>query len=305
MSRSDVSLILFGGIAGATGKTSAAPVERLKVLFQVGRGDAPTSMLTAFRTIFREEGLMGLWKGNFVNCLRIFPHRGVLFSCNDLYRPYLTKFGLHDRYTGFMTGSLAGMTATLATYPMDLVRTQRAGTYGVEANGLWGMMVENYKGVPGRAASGGIPGIGGLYRGLGLTMLTALPYEGLKFGLYPMFKSKMPEDLLGWKTRKEDGSLKTISMVLCGGTAGCIAGTLTYSNDTVRRIMQIAGRAGNHGYPQFRNAVHAYKYCYQTNGIAGFYRGLVPNLIRLIPNIGVEFAVYELLKQTYMKSSET
>lgn len=250
-------------------------------------------MMAAFRTIIREEGLLGLWKGNFVNCLRIFPHRGVLFSCNDLYRPYFAKMGLSDRYSGFATGSVAGMTATLATYPMDLVRTQRAGTYGLEKNGLWGMMLENYKGLPGRPA-----GCAGLYRGLGLTLLTALPYEGLKFGLYPMFKSMMPAELAGWKTRRDDGNLKTISMVLCGGTAGCIAGTLTYSNDTVRRQMQIAGRPGNHGYPQFRNAIHAYKYCYQTSGFKGFYRGLVPNLIRLVPNIGVEFAMYEFLKRT-------
>lgn len=210
-----------------------------------------------------------------------------------MYRPWLNTLGVNQRYTGFMTGSLAGMTATLVTYPMDLVRTQRAGTYGVEKLGMSGMMQENYK----------TGGIRGLYRGLGLTLLTALPYEGLKFGLYPLFKKSLPAELLGIKTRDEKGNMKTIFMVLCGGTAGCLAGTITYSNDTVRRIMQIAGRpGGSEHYPQFKSAISAYKYLYRTAGITGFYRGLVPNLIRMVPNIGVEFAMFELLKRHVLES---
>lgn len=293
MTKGDVSLIVFGGIAGATGKTSAAPVERLKVLFQVGGGtNKPKSMAAAFRTIVQTEGVKGLWKGNMVNCLRIFPHRGVLFSCNDLYRKKLGDLGVEKRYLGFVTGSLAGMTATMATYPMDLVRTQRAGHYGVESLGMCGMLKHNYQ----------TAGIRGLYRGIGVTLLTALPYEGLKFGLYPLLKEKLPAQLMGINTRDDSGKLKTLSMVLCGGTAGCIAGTITYSNDTARRILQIAGRpGGSENYPRLVSATEAYKYIYRTGGVRGFYAGLWPNLIRMIPNIGVEFAIFESLKRNVLE----
>lgn len=52
-------------------KSVVAPVDRIKILFQVS--SEPFSLrkvLTIMRRIHREEGLAGLWKGNSATMLR-------------------------------------------------------------------------------------------------------------------------------------------------------------------------------------------------------------------------------------------
>lgn len=60
-----------GGLAGMLAKSVVAPVDRIKILFQVS--SEPFSLRKVFnlmRRIHREEGLGGLWKGNSATMLR-------------------------------------------------------------------------------------------------------------------------------------------------------------------------------------------------------------------------------------------
>eukprot|EP00965_Chrysotila_dentata_P198036 6178557-Pleurochrysis_carterae.AAC.2 len=50
---------------------------------------ASKSPLAAMRSVLQNEGWRGLWRGNTLNCIRIFPNKGVLLSCSDLYRDNL------------------------------------------------------------------------------------------------------------------------------------------------------------------------------------------------------------------------
>lgn len=40
----------------------------------------------------------------------------------------------------------------------------------------------------------------------------------------------------------------------------------------------------------------------ETEGVRSFYRGYLPNLIGIIPYAGIDLAVYETLKRSYLKS---
>lgn len=60
-----------GGLAGMLAKSVVAPVDRIKILFQVS--SEPFSLRKVFnlmQRIHREEGLGGLWKGNSATMLR-------------------------------------------------------------------------------------------------------------------------------------------------------------------------------------------------------------------------------------------
>ena len=76
--------MLCGGLAGMTAKTAVAPLERLRILAQTG--GATGGVAATARLIRSQEGAAGFWRGNGINCIRVFPSRGVLFSCNELYR---------------------------------------------------------------------------------------------------------------------------------------------------------------------------------------------------------------------------
>jgi hypothetical protein len=95
----------------------------------------PPSVVRLYRDILQREGVIGLWAGNGANLLRVFPAKAVVFSSNDFFRQVIATHILHQPAAGtpqlsgwwsFAAGGLAGMSATLATYPLDLaVRTTR------------------------------------------------------------------------------------------------------------------------------------------------------------------------------------
>ena len=79
--------MICGGIAGCIAKTVTNPLERIKMLSQTGEhGLKQTSVISLYRNIIKNEGVIGLWAGNGANLLRIFPAKAVVFSTNDLYQ---------------------------------------------------------------------------------------------------------------------------------------------------------------------------------------------------------------------------
>ena len=63
-----------GGIGGCVSRTLTAPLERIKIIAQTRSTSSPTSIITEFRTIFKEakegKGIRSLFAGNAINCFR-------------------------------------------------------------------------------------------------------------------------------------------------------------------------------------------------------------------------------------------
>ena len=83
--------------------------------------------------IVRNEGLSQLWRGFPSLVIRIFPYAGFQYWSNDFYRAKWkankwtewTKVGnFNVPKQNLMCGSMAGVTATLITYPLDTIRTR-------------------------------------------------------------------------------------------------------------------------------------------------------------------------------------
>lgn len=266
------------------------------MLSQTGEG---RSIVELYRTILQREGVLGLWAGNGANLVRIFPAKAVVFSANDVYRTQLMRLlpsnnqANKDRWSGpagFMAGGLAGMTATLVTYPLDLARGRISGKMASQS---------------GHKTYGGIlrtvaltvkdEGFLALYKGVTPTLLGAMPYEGIKFGTVGLLEALFPR-----KENTMDDSTSTLSpatrKMLFGGTGGVMAGLITYPNDTIRRLLQLQGSRGS-GHLQYAGYWDCLKQTVRTGGIRRLYAGLTINLIRMAPNTAVQFGSYEVLKR--------
>jgi len=78
----EIRNLLCGGIAGMIAKSVVAPMDRIKIMYQVTSAqfrlrDVP---MVAY-SIVQKEGWQALWKGNAVTMIRVFPYRYVLVSC--------------------------------------------------------------------------------------------------------------------------------------------------------------------------------------------------------------------------------
>jgi len=116
-----------GALASVFSRTTCAPLERIKLLSQTGSSrSGPLATLTA---VVEREGWRGLWRGNVVNCQRVIPSQGVLLCCSDTYRELLRPLGWDTFALGSAAGALAGATAVMCTYPMDVARARISATF--------------------------------------------------------------------------------------------------------------------------------------------------------------------------------
>jgi hypothetical protein len=83
--------LLCGGVAGMIAKSFVAPIDRIKIMYQVTSAqfrlrDVPKVAWS----IVQKEGWQALWKGNTVTMIRVFPYRCV---CELLHLHYIVKNG--------------------------------------------------------------------------------------------------------------------------------------------------------------------------------------------------------------------
>ncbi len=68
-----IQSFVSGGIAGVLAKTAIAPFERIKFIYMTSSESFRyKAALQKTAEIVRTEGFFSLWRGNIVNCTRIF-----------------------------------------------------------------------------------------------------------------------------------------------------------------------------------------------------------------------------------------
>lgn len=117
---------------------------------------ARPSIVGLYRDIIKNEGVLGLWAGNGVNLLRVFPAKAVVFASNDFYRHLFSQLsdpsssssssksgpGSLGGSMSFLAGGFAGMTASAVTYPLDFARGRISGKLGVDGRKAYGGIVQ-------------------------------------------------------------------------------------------------------------------------------------------------------------------
>jgi hypothetical protein len=133
----EIRNLIAGGLAGMVAKTVVAPIDRIKILFQVSSEPfALRNVPAVVRNICQHEGVAALWRGNSAMMLRVFPYSGIQFMAFDKCKSYMVHakqregLPLHQQHLSplesLLAGSVAGVVSVFATYPLDLTRAQLA-----------------------------------------------------------------------------------------------------------------------------------------------------------------------------------
>ena len=255
-SRRHATRLVNGAVAGAVSKTVVSPLERVRLVGQTTRPDA--SALASARNVLAAEGWSGMWRGNGLAVARAASSKAILFAAQDALR---VRVG-HD----FVAGSLAGVLATLLTYPLDLLRTRAAAAVSTASLGAVTASLMREGG-----------GVRALYRGVGATAAGAVAFEGTRFGSF------------GWlQARSADWWL---APAINGTLASLLAGMVMYPNDTVRRRIQWHRGTETLSYLEAARALLC------EGGVARLYRGGALYALKSVPSAAVQFGVYHGLKR--------
>ena len=128
-------------------------------------------------------------------------------------------------------------------------------------------------------------GLTGFYRGL-VPSLFGVTHGALQFMAYEEFKIRRARAISG---RVED--LSSGDYLVLSTLAKVFAGSTTYPYQVVRARLQMYD--AHRFYSSARDVVSQ---VWQKEGVAGFYKGLGPNLLRVLPSTWVTFLVYEKTK---------
>ncbi|KAM9439309.1 mitochondrial coenzyme A transporter SLC25A42 isoform 1-T1 [Clarias gariepinus] len=287
--RSVLNSLLSGAFAGAVAKTAVAPLDRTKIMFQVSSNRF--SAKEAYRLIYRtylKEGFLSLWRGNSATMVRVIPYAAIQFCAHEQYKRLLGGYyGFQGKalppVPRLLAGSLAGTTAAMLTYPLDMVRARMAVTPKE--------MYSNIMHVFGRISRE--EGLKTLYRGFTPTILGVIPYAGLSFFTYETLK-KLHAEKTG---RAQPYSYERLAFGAC---AGLVGQSSSYPLDVVRRRMQTAGVTG-HTYSTILGTMQ--QIVSEEGVIRGLYKGLSMNWVKGPIAVGISFMTFDLTQILLRKMS--
>lgn len=274
-----MSDLLIGGTAGAISKTLMAPVERVKLLLQTqesnpdvlsGKVKKYDGIADCFRRVSAEQGPKAFWRGNLVNCLRYAPQQGSALAFNDAINNAFPKYDSKKQFwqsfgVKLFSGGMAGAVANTICYPFDYARTRLAsdlkGGKG-QFNGIADCLTKTVQS----------QGITGLYTGWSVTVAGAFVYRAGQLGCFKQIQDLNPY-------QQDKGFMGAASSFVAVTAARTVVMPFNYPFDTVRRRMMlqsdkpVAERAYSGSFDCFFKVL-------KKEGLAGMYKGLVPELFR-------------------------
>ncbi|KAK3260539.1 hypothetical protein CYMTET_30505 [Cymbomonas tetramitiformis] len=302
-----------GSIAGFGVKTLTAPLSRMTILLQVQGMQAPlaaagtaaarqanaTTLNSAsfvakptsweyLRSVYQREGLLSFWKGNWASIVHKSSAQGanyIVFEfIKDRTKPYLWRSADDPGFVArAFSGFAAGTVSLTLTYPFDVIRTRLAVEAVPEKGGSAPPrqgMIGTFRHVLARE------GLRAFSRGLPCTWLCQGINLGLNFGIYESLNTsclKPGETRTGFK-----------ETMACGAAAGLVTSVAVHPLDLIRRRQQLS--CVNPTVAEIFQGI------LRQEGFRGLYRGLGPEIVKVVPAVGLSFFAYEYLRQEVFKS---
>uniref|UniRef100_A0A0P4VYX1 Mitochondrial glycine transporter n=2 Tax=Scylla olivacea TaxID=85551 RepID=A0A0P4VYX1_SCYOL len=277
-----VKSFLAGSFSGTCSTILFQPLDLVKTRIQTAitlpsggsnGGSGSVGMLATAGRVVRNERLFGLWKGMTPSILRCVPGVGLYFSslswlkttfCEGQPGP-LQAVGL-----GVAARTLTGVTLI----PITVIKTRyESGVYTY--NSMREAVCTIYM----------KEGPRGLTRGLLATLLRDAPFSGLYLMFYTQTKRHIP-------LRYMENNLSPALHFTCGVVAGLLASAVTQPFDVVKTKMQLYP----HKFTSFHQAVIYVNHKY---GPRGYFKGLVPRMLRRTLMAAMAWTVYEQITKSF------
>ncbi|KAL0939689.1 mitochondrial carrier C4G9.20c [Colletotrichum truncatum] len=277
---------LFAGAAGGIAQVLLGqPFDIVKVRLQTST--TSTSALNAATQIYKNEGALAFYKGTLTPLIGIGACVSIQFGAFHQARRYFetantAKVGIPALSYGqyYAAGAFAGVANSVISGPIEHVRI-RLQTQPHGAAKLYSGPLDCVRKL---SAHGGV--LKGLYRGEAVTIWR----EAQAYGVWFLaFEWMMNADAARNKIDRKD--IPSYKIAFYGGLAGEALWLGSYPFDVVKSKMQTDGFGADQKYKTMRDC---FKQTYRAEGLRGFWRGIVPTLLRAMPVSAGTFAVVEM-----------
>jgi solute carrier family 25 carnitine/acylcarnitine transporter 20/29 len=300
--RQSLQDIAAGTVGGICTVLVGHPLDTIKVRLQTG--GAPVSMTDCIRLTVEKEGWRGFYKGmqsplageGFFNAVQFLSYgyfkrlllqrtEGVgVPSLSYIHAPGGARVTVSERTDltvseYFAAGALTGFACTFIETPIDLFKSQLQ-TQIYRPKPLFTTFPQSLQYVWKES------GLRGVYQGMTSTFIRTIPGTAFYFGVYEGMKQFQ---LRPGQKKSELGPAQLLLAGGCGGTAYWVS---SFPFDTIKSAMQSdAIRPSERKYASWMDCARK---LYAEGGVARFYRGITPCLLRSFPANAACFYAYEV-----------
>ncbi|KAI9744946.1 MAG: hypothetical protein M1818_001873 [Claussenomyces sp. TS43310] len=314
----DPGYFAAGGIAGVVSRTSTAPLDRLKVYLIANTGEVardtldaakkgrPTTavkhigrpLIDATKELWKAGGWRSLFAGNGLNVIKVMPESAIKFGSYEGAKRALAHIEGHGDSTEinpvskFIAGGLGGMAAQLCVYPLDTLKFRMQ--CNVEINGPRGnaLIVDTAKKM---YQSGGIRSA---YRGLTMGLIGMFPYSAIDLATFEFLKGR----IVAYKARTlhlepghPDCLPGSFSTGAIGAFSGAFGASMVYPVNLLRTRLQAQGTLQHP--PVYDGILDCARRTLSKEGVRGLFKGITPNLLKVVPAVSITYVVYENAKK--------
>ncbi|GMM48165.1 Ca(2+)-binding ATP:ADP antiporter [Pichia kluyveri] len=320
-----VGYFLAGGLSGVVSRTCTAPLDRIKV-FLIARTDLSSTLLKnknnlihqieeirhkkiepqkiesplvrSIKTIYKQGGIKAFYVGNGLNVIKVFPESAMKFGSFEATKKIMCQLeGVDDekklsKFSTYLSGGIGGVLAQTTVYPIDTLKYRlQCASLDSKIKGtklLFRTASDLYK-------EGGIRVF---YRGLIVGLSGMFPYAALDLGTFTTVKKwYIKTQAAQLNCSVDDVQLPNYIVLSIGASSGTFGATMVYPINLLRTRLQAQGTYA-HPYT-YTGFTDVFKQTVQREGIQGLFKGLVPNLAKVIPAVSISYLMYENLKKLF------
>ncbi|KAL5996557.1 hypothetical protein ACLOJK_026637 [Asimina triloba] len=254
------------------------PTTVVKTRMQVAGADlAHMNGLSVFKSILRNDGIAGIFRGFGTGAIGAMPGRVLALTSLEVSKEMMMKstegLDMPEATRIGVVNGVAGMISNLVScvyfVPLD-VRLMVQGLPGMTTcSGPFDVINKVLR----------TEGFRGLFRGFGLTAVTQSPASALWWGAYGSAQHVIWRSLgYGNDAEKRPSHLDMVTVQATAGTiAGACSSLITTPIDTIKTRLQVMDNYGS-GRP---SVIKTTKLLLQEDGWMGFYRGFGPRFLNM------------------------
>lgn len=245
-------------------------------------------------SIGRNEGISTLWRGLSLTLFMAIPSNIIYFTGYEYIRDHSPI--KNEPINPLLCGMFARIMAATVVAPVELIKTRLQSIPSEMKNDqLKSRILKNL--LQDSARSLKTRGIGSIFTGLNITLWRDVPFSGIYWLCYELFKDRIGQNLgVDFDAQQQDDWKVFSTSFASGSLGGIIAAFFTNPFDVGKTRLQIA----NENKPasndlMFRFLVSIYK----KEGISALYSGFGPRVMKIAPSCAIMISSYEFGKKIF------
>ena len=245
------------------------------------------SFRQATKIIYEREGIKGYYRGFFPSVGKAAFAAGIYFGALSKSKHVLGELSDNTRHVNICSALIARFFQCIFTNPIYVIKTRFEVIGFNEYTSIYDAFNKVMKN----------EGAKGFFQGLSVALLRDLPFSGLYYPLYEESKVVFGATLgLGDLNKYEQNDKqKLIILSACSAmNANVISCLITHPIDIIRT--RILFRFYNKDPEQrYSNMADAVRKIYKHDGMQGFFRGMIPRVMRKGFGNVISWSAYEYL----------